>query len=107
MKRFGRQEGLPSENGMTVARGTGGGDLGREPTVDGLALVDARKESRNQLPPPVRIEEFLVGGRLMSAEKELSLAADARNVEIRFTALSFKRPEKVRFRTRLWGLDDE
>lgn len=107
---------LDASSGMRTSECNGGGQpaahLGGDgrlwvPTVDGVAVFDTRREARNTVPPPVRIEEVLVEGRSVGSTESLVLPAGASNLEIRYTALSFKRPEKVLFRTRLSGLDEK
>lgn len=81
------------------------------PTSRGLVVVDPEEVKTNQLPPPVLIEELLVGGKPMTFR-----AADSRPLRIppgnnrigfHYTALSFAAPEKVRFKCRLEGLETE
>lgn len=102
-------------SGMRTSECNGGGQpaghLGEDgrfwvPTVDGLAVFETRREARNAVPPPVRIEEVRLGGRSVEAVDGLVLPAGARNLEIQYTALSLRRPEKVRFRRWLHGLDE-
>ena len=66
----------------------------------------------NVLPPPVRVEEVWVDDEKvlsLNGERDLASRLDVRpgqkRIEIRYTALSFTAPEKVRFRHRLVGLD--
>ncbi len=76
------------------------------PTLSGFAIFDSRQELRNGVPPPVRIEKVIVDGRMVQRpERGFVLESQARNLEIRYTALSFIAPEKVRFRYRLEGFD--
>lgn len=82
------------------------------PTAKGLAVVDPLNVSTNPVAPPVVIEELLVENhpvelrshRTASAEP-LQIPAGSQRFEIRFTALSFVAPRKVRFRYRLDGLE--
>ncbi len=75
------------------------------PTVDGLAVFDTRGDQINALPPPVLIEQMLLDGKPMDFRSGMSLPAGARNLEIHYTALSFRAPERVKFRYRLAGFD--
>jgi DNA-binding NtrC family response regulator/ligand-binding sensor domain-containing protein len=74
------------------------------PTIDGVAVFDPRALD-NPLPPPVAIEEVRVNGAPVDPASEITLAAGARSLEVRYTALSFVEPSKVRFRYRLDGVD--
>jgi len=77
------------------------------PTTRGLAVIDPEHIPRNEVPPPVIIESLDAGGTTRVPNGTLSLAAGRTNWEIRYTALSLLAPEKVRFRYRLEGLQDE
>ncbi|HWI58234.1 MAG TPA: two-component regulator propeller domain-containing protein, partial [Bacillota bacterium] len=96
-------------------------------TSKGLAVVNPATLHRNQLPPPVRIEEVLVdeqffeegrrqGGRdkagaaaspSLRPPSGLSLPPGKNRLEIRYTGLSFGGADKVRFKYKLHGLDDD
>jgi ligand-binding sensor domain-containing protein len=82
-------------------------------TLKGVAMADPQHIPFNSYPPPVAIEETLVDDRLEQAAIE-SPGQDMRTwrvrpgssrLEFRYTACSFKSPEKVRFKHRLKGLD--
>ncbi len=87
------------------------------PTSKGLAIVDPRNVSTNQLPPPVIIEQFRLddkeldlaetgqGNESRFGLRHLAIAPGRHRFEIQYTALSFVAPEKVRFRHWLEGLD--
>ncbi|MEW6158450.1 MAG: two-component regulator propeller domain-containing protein [Verrucomicrobiota bacterium] len=79
------------------------------PTVKGLVAVDPNKVTVNTNLPPVVIEEVLVDDKPLpfSAPGKLTAAPGARRLEIRYTGLSLATPEKVRFRYRLAGLEEE
>jgi signal transduction histidine kinase len=77
------------------------------PTGHGVALVHPERLTLNRAIPPVLIEEARIGDRAFRAGGEgMQGGPGLSRVEIRFTALSFTSPQKVRFRTRLEGLDD-
>jgi PAS domain S-box-containing protein len=74
------------------------------PTVKGLAVIDPSR--RHALAPPVAVTDvFADGTRLTDGEAPRALPGEG-NLEIRYTALSFIAPEKVRFRYRLDGFED-
>ena len=75
------------------------------PTQDGVAIIDPELVSFNPLPPPVVIEAATLKGVSVSLTGGLSIAPGQDNLEIRYTALSFIKPEYLRFRYRLEGLD--
>jgi ligand-binding sensor domain-containing protein/signal transduction histidine kinase len=77
------------------------------PTIDGLAVVDARSFRRNTIPPPVTIQRLLAGGQSVDPRPTIELAAGVRDLEIHYTGLSFAAPEKVRFRYLLEGYEKQ
>jgi ligand-binding sensor domain-containing protein/signal transduction histidine kinase len=77
------------------------------PTTRGLAVIDPARIPRNPVPPPVIIESLETGRATLVPAGALALPAGRTSWEIRYTALSLLAPEKVRFRYRLEGLDDD
>ncbi|MEX1140064.1 MAG: two-component regulator propeller domain-containing protein [Bacteroidota bacterium] len=77
------------------------------PTVQGVAVVATRRVSLNDRPPPVHIERVLGADGDYSLRKPLVLPHDSATIEIRYTALSFVEPRKVRFRYILEGYDND
>jgi signal transduction histidine kinase len=70
-----------------------------------LQMIDPARLSSNTTPPPVHIEEVVADQRILHVEDRVHLAALTRNLSIRYTALSFVAPQKVRFRYKLEGHD--
>ena len=70
-----------------------------------LQMIDPSRLSSNTIPPPVHVEEALADQRSLRVEDGLHLAALTHNLSIRYTALSFVAPQKVRFRYKLEGHD--
>jgi signal transduction histidine kinase len=88
------------------------------PTPKGLAIVDPAKVSTNNFVPPVVIEEMLVNNRPIDLAKasrsggvrksdSVAIPPGGQKFELRYTGLSLSSPDKVRFRYRLWGLEDQ
>jgi len=77
------------------------------PTVSGVATADPAEVRIQQVPPPVVIEKIIAAGRELRITGPLVLSPDSNSVEIRFTALSFTDPEKVRFWYLLEGFQTE
>lgn len=61
---------------------------------------------RNDVPPPVAIQS-VVADRAYPPAAHLRLPVGTRRVEVRFTALSLSIPERVRFRYRLDGAEEQ
>lgn len=76
-------------------------------TGEGLAWIDPNNLYHNPLPPPVAILSLSTQGMHRPARPDDSLPAGTRNVEIEYTALSLSIPERVRFRYKLDGVDDD
>lgn len=107
--RYGKADGLLNTecNGGTQPAGFKARD-GRLwfPTQDGVAVADPRGIVKNELPPPVTIEEFMLGNRPVVFRGAAEIPTGTESFEIHYTGLSFVRPEQVRFRYKLEGLDD-
>jgi ligand-binding sensor domain-containing protein/signal transduction histidine kinase len=87
------------------------------PTVKGLAIVNPDKITRNLLPPPVVIEDLSADGASLWPGRDglnanppgggLSVPPGKQRLEFRYTALSLTASEKVRFKYRLSGLENQ
>lgn len=80
------------------------------PTVTGLASVSTRNVPENKVLPPIWIEEFSIDGKatvLSHETKSIQVPPGKRRFDFRFAALSLSAPEKVQFRHRLEGLDQD
>ena len=77
------------------------------PTLKGVAVVRPDAAVFDTLTPPVFIEEVAIGEQVheLSGPATLTAPPGQSRLEIRYTALNFSAPEKVRFRHRLAGLD--
>ncbi len=106
---FGTADGVKSNecNGGSQPAGWRGRD-GRLwfPTIKGLVVLDPEQLKRNDLPPPVLIEQALLNGRPVNHSQVSALTRGRGDLEFHFTALSFLDPEKIRFRYQLEGYDD-
>ncbi len=110
---YGRNEGLPAQEcpgGFQPAGAmTADGRLWF-PTVDGLISIAPQSVPENTLPPPVWIEEITVDGNstvLNHTNTVVTIPPGKRRFDFRFTALSLASPEKVRFRHKLEGLEED
>ncbi|HEX8128129.1 MAG TPA: two-component regulator propeller domain-containing protein [Pyrinomonadaceae bacterium] len=107
---YGKADGLPSIDcsGGTQPAGwrTRAGALWF-PTAQGVAVVDPSRLARNEVPPPVVVENLVVDRAPFALADDLRLPRGSRTVEVHFTALSFVDPSKVRFRYMLEGFDPD
>jgi signal transduction histidine kinase len=72
-----------------------------------VAVVNPRDIARSSLPPPVALEEFIIDNRPVVFPASAQLPKGTESFEIHYTGLSFVRPEQVRFKYQLVGLDDD
>ena len=77
------------------------------PTQGGVAVVDPAAIVTNPQSPPVVIEETLLDRKAISPLGNIEINPGQENLEIRYTGLSFTKPEYVRFRYKLAGVDKD
>jgi signal transduction histidine kinase/ligand-binding sensor domain-containing protein len=77
------------------------------PTQEGLAFIDPESVTENPLAPPVVIENSSLDGQPVKFAPEIRVGPGQQNLEINYTGLSFVKPEQVRFKYKLEGLDGE
>jgi len=73
-------------------------------TSRGVAVIDPSANVRNVVPPPVLVEEALIDG-VRAPEGVLRVPPRTQRLEVRYTALSLRVPERVTFRYKLEGYD--
>lgn len=91
--------------GKTVANGADGRIWFT--TGGGLAWIDPNNLYSNPLSPPVKVTSLSINGVKTPATGPLTLEAGTRNLTIDYTALSLMIPERVRFRYKLQGVDED
>ncbi len=107
-------------DGMLNAEANGGGQPaglktkdGRLwfPTQDGIAVVNPELVKVNPMPPPVVIENVRIDKKsepfAIANGSDIVLQPGQENLEIDYTGLSFIKPEQIRFRYKLEGLDKD
>lgn len=75
------------------------------PTMGGVVAVDPEAAQVNPQPPPVKIESVTLERLAVDFSRGVRVAPGLRDLEIDYTGLSFIKPDQVRFRYRLDGLD--
>lgn len=101
-------------DGMEVSETNGGG----EPTcwkaadgklwfamIKGAVAIDPSRV--NLVPPPVVIERVSLDGHPLLGTTPIRVSPDSKNLEIHYAALSFSRPEEVKFKYMLENLDQD
>lgn len=77
------------------------------PTQDGVAIIDPEAVPFNPLPPPVVIEDVLIEQKPTNrSDGGVIVEAGQGDLQINYAGLSFIKPEQVRFKYKLDGLDE-
>jgi signal transduction histidine kinase/ligand-binding sensor domain-containing protein len=76
-------------------------------TTNGIAYVDPQRIPKNNLPPPVQVESLSASGRDYSPWNTVKLPARTTSLQIAYTAPSLMIPERVRFRYKLEGVEND
>jgi len=103
------RDGLPgAPYGAIYGSSTAAGPDGRVwfTTGNGLAWIDPHNLHHNLLPPPVAIRSLAANDNTYDFPHALSLAAGTTKAEIEYTALSLAVPDRLHFRYKLDGVDD-
>ncbi len=75
------------------------------PTIAGVAVVDPKRS--DTAPPQVVIERLLVDRAPLLPNESLRMQPGQQELQIEYTALSWERPQQIRFQYQLDGLDRE
>lgn len=76
-------------------------------TTAGLAMIDPHYLRKSTNFPPIRVVEASVGGKTLSPLANLELPAGTKDLQIEYTALSFFDPERIHFKCKLEGYDEQ
>lgn len=99
LERLGPWHGLPSGRGVGLIEEADGTLW--VATSQGVAQVPARVRSALPNPPRMALVEGRVDGQRVPLDRDLLLTADRNRLELRFAALSFREPGRVRYQVRL------
>jgi signal transduction histidine kinase/ligand-binding sensor domain-containing protein len=75
------------------------------PTIKGVVMITPNR--LNSLPPPINIEQVLIGRKPVDEQKLIEVRPGQGDLEIHYTGLSFTAPEKMHFRYKLEGYDGD
>jgi signal transduction histidine kinase/ligand-binding sensor domain-containing protein len=75
--------------------------------MDSLQMVDPEHLHRNTTPPPVHIEGLRADFQDHALAETVELPPLTRDIEISYSALSFVAPQKILYRYRLLGFDQD
>ncbi|TAF34668.1 MAG: hypothetical protein EAZ57_02825 [Cytophagales bacterium] len=108
---FRKTEGLISDEVTATGRACVVRDGLIFPTIKGFAQINPEKFRPNPTKPQIAIEYVLLNGQEYSVHdgrnQEITVEPGTRYLNIKFTALSFIAPEKVRFKYRLYPFEKE
>lgn len=76
------------------------------PTVAGVAVVSTRDVQKNEVIPPVYIEDISTNETVFPVTGHITTPHDTPYIDIKYTAVNFTNPKKVEFKYRIQGLDD-
>jgi AraC-like DNA-binding protein len=79
------------------------------PTVKGIAVFDPAAIRIDKKPPRVLIEDVIVDNEAVKKDDTngIVISAEKKMLEFYFTALSFRSPERIRFKYKLEGFEKE
>ena len=107
---FGREDGMLSSecNGGRQPAGFVAQD-GRLwfPTMGGMVVLDPEAARANPLAPPVIIESVALDRARIAYHNGVTIEPGQRDLEIVYTGLSFIKPEQIKFKYKLEGLDTD
>ncbi|GIV57188.1 MAG: hypothetical protein KatS3mg042_0101 [Rhodothermaceae bacterium] len=76
-------------------------------TMKGVVRIDPAHIPVNRVPPPLALEEVSAAGQPLPLFGTPELPPDHKDITFRYTALTFAAPNRVRFRYRLEGYDED
>lgn len=74
-------------------------------STSGIVVVDPEAAVRSTVPPPVTIEGIVADGESLDLRHGIEIPPGTRRLDIKYAALRFQTPGRVRFRFRLSGVD--
>src|SRR5215469_16188390 len=97
-----------AQSGWVPFQGAAASPDGRVWFANGTALqvFDTSDASRNSIRPPVYIQDVVAEHKIYGGNANIWFPAGTRDLQIDYTALSFRNPQKVAFRYRLEGRDN-
>jgi signal transduction histidine kinase/ligand-binding sensor domain-containing protein len=72
-----------------------------------VQTIDPNNINRNQVAPPVHVEQIIADTKTYLLSNSISLPKATKNIEIRYTGLSFVIPQRVSFQYKLQGYETD
>jgi ligand-binding sensor domain-containing protein len=76
-------------------------------TKKGAVMIDPKTFKRNKYPPPILIERFIVDQKMVPLDDSIKLSPESSRLEFHYTALSYLVTERVLFKYKLEGYDQD
>jgi signal transduction histidine kinase/ligand-binding sensor domain-containing protein len=76
------------------------------PTLKGVAVINPQKIKTNPIPPTVLIEKIIANNKQIKGD-DFRLGPGQNRLEIHYTGLSLTAPQKVNFKYKLEGVDED
>lgn len=76
-------------------------------TIKGVAQINPRRLEHNRVPPPVTVHTVMIDNESIPLENKMVIPPGRDRYEFHYAGLSYLAPEKVFFRYRLTGFDDD
>ncbi|HEY4417744.1 MAG TPA: two-component regulator propeller domain-containing protein [Verrucomicrobiae bacterium] len=76
-------------------------------TTAGLAMIDPTRLKKSANFPPVHITQASVNGKELLPTSHMELPAGTKDIKINYTAPSFFDPERIQFKCKLAGYDEQ
>jgi ligand-binding sensor domain-containing protein/signal transduction histidine kinase/DNA-binding response OmpR family regulator len=74
-------------------------------TDKGLAKIDPSNFKRNEISPPIVIEELIADGEVFPVSKPLIIPPGKKRLEFHYSGLSFVKSRQIKFKLKLVGYD--
>jgi signal transduction histidine kinase/ligand-binding sensor domain-containing protein len=75
------------------------------PTQNGIVVINPKALAVNTSPPTVNIEYCLIDGKETPCDR-IKILPENDSLEIKYTGLSFNKPDQIKFKYKLEGLDE-
>jgi diguanylate cyclase (GGDEF)-like protein len=76
-------------------------------TIGGAVMIDPNRLNINTTPPTIVIEKLITQNNKYIPGAYIELSETEKNIEIKYTGLSFNLPKKIKFKYFLEGYDDD
>jgi signal transduction histidine kinase/ligand-binding sensor domain-containing protein len=77
------------------------------PTIEGVAVIDYLNLKVNKIPPAIVIESVVTDNINETTGDTINIKPGTKQIEIKFTGLSFTDPKKMQFKAILSGFDEK